>query len=104
MFSATVSSGSGEVAVRLGGELDVVTLPCLEGVVEGLVAAGATALVFDCSDVTFIDWIALRRVTSLARDAATAGVALDVCNLSSFTHEVLEASGLPGREVVAGHR
>lgn len=88
MFSAAIDLRYGVAGIRLGGELDIMTLPCLEGVVEGLVDAGATSLVFDCSELTFVDWIALRRLAALTREAAAAGVDLTVHHLSPFTQEV----------------
>ena len=101
MFSAAVSLRAGEssvgaVTVRLEGELDIATLPCLEGVVKGLVDADATALVLDCSALTFIDWTALRRMASVTADAATAGVELTVHHLPPFAVELLERTGLTG--------
>lgn len=96
MFSASIDLRRSEVVVRIAGELDVATLPCLEGVVEGLVDAGATSLVLDCSALTFIDWTALRRIASLTGDAATAGVDLTVLHLSAFAVGLLEVTGLTG--------
>ena len=96
MFSAAIDLRHGVAAIRLAGELDVTTLPCLEGVVEGLVDAGATSLVFDCSELTFVDWSALRLLAALTRGAAAAGVDLTVHHLSPFTREVLEVTGLTG--------
>ncbi|MDQ3384876.1 MAG: STAS domain-containing protein [Actinomycetota bacterium] len=101
MFSVAIDLRCGEATIRLAGELDVATLPCLEAVVEGLVDAGATSLVFDCNGLTFVDWIALRRVASLTRDATAAGVGLTVRNLSLFTLGVLEVTGLTGLELRA---
>ncbi len=96
MFSAVIDLRHGVAGVRLAGELDVTTLPCLEGVVKGLVDAGATALVFDCSELTFVDWTALRRLAALTRGAAGPGVDLAVHHLSPFTRQVLEVTGLTG--------
>lgn len=96
MFSASIDLRRSEVVVRIAGELDVATLPCLEGVVEGLVDAGATSLVLDCSALTFIDWTALRRIASLTGDAATAGVDLTVLHLAAFAVGLLEVTGLTG--------
>ena len=101
MFSADVNMCAGElcageVTVRLEGELDIATLPCLEGVVKGLVDADATTLVLDCSALTFIDWTALRRMASVTKDAAAAGVELTVHHLPPFAVELLERTGLTG--------
>ena len=99
MFSAAVSVFADEVAVRLEGELDIATLPCLEGVVEGLLDAGASVVVFDCERITFVDWTSLRRVAALTRNASAAGVDLVLCNLRPFTLEVLERTGLEGMKL-----
>ena len=96
MLTATIDLRCSEALICLTGELDIATLPCLEGIVEGLIDAGASSLAFDCAELTFIDWTALRRVASLTRDAAAAGVDLTVHHLRPFTLAVLEVTGLTG--------
>ena len=96
MFSAAIDLRCSEVLIHLTGELDLATLPCLEGIVEGLVQTGALSLVFDCAELTFIDWTALRRLASLTRDAAAAGVDLTVHHLRPFTIALLDITGLTG--------
>ena len=96
MFSAAIDLHHGAAVVRLAGELDIATLPCLEAVVEGLVEAGATSLALECRAVTFIDWTALRRLASLTRGAAAAGVELSVHHLPAPTLELLELTCLTG--------
>ncbi len=81
MFDAAIDVCNGEAAVQLEGELDIATLPVLEGVVKGLADAGASSLVFDCTDIASVDSTTGRRIAALTRGAASVGVDLAVCNL-----------------------
>ena len=51
----TAEVGENAFVVTLAGEADLYTAPELERALEGVIALGATAVVLDLADVTFVD-------------------------------------------------
>jgi anti-sigma B factor antagonist len=51
----TAELGENAFVVTLAGEADLYTAPELERALEGVIALGATAVVLDLADVTFVD-------------------------------------------------
>jgi len=68
----------GTVTLHLAGELDVASAPALRDEVVRLISEGRTALVFDCSELSFVDSTGLGvLIGARARClAANGGVAL----------------------------
>ena len=78
------------VVIPLSGELDISNLEMIETLVESAIAGGATHLVFDLSEVTFLDSSSLALFSRTA--LRTSGVTLR--RPSPLMARLIEATGL----------
>jgi anti-anti-sigma factor len=94
MFSVDIEVANGTSTVRLSGELDAGTAPQLRSAVTASLADGASSVVFDCSELSFIDSMGLNALIE-ARDAAAEqrGTAT-VTGASGTVLRVLRLTGL----------
>jgi anti-anti-sigma factor len=72
------------------GELDLATIGPVREEVDAAIAQGATAIVFDLTDVTFLDSSAL----ALFAYAARLVERVQVLNPNAFARRVMEETGL----------
>jgi anti-anti-sigma factor len=70
-FTAQINSRDGVASIALRGELDMATVPDLEGHLAPFEADGVSAIMLDLREVTFIDSTALLSLVR-ARDRAKA--------------------------------
>jgi anti-anti-sigma factor len=68
----------GRPALRVRGELDIATSPQLGSAVADVLGSGATSLVVDLSETTFLDSSGARQLSRTARHCGDVGVALQV--------------------------
>jgi anti-anti-sigma factor len=58
-FSAQINSRNGVASIALRGELDIATVPDLEGHLAPFESDGVSAILLDLRELTFIDSVAL---------------------------------------------
>jgi anti-anti-sigma factor len=78
LFEVQRTTVHGRPALRVRGELDIATSPQLAAAVDGVLAGGATALVVDLSETTFLDSSGARQLARTARQADGLGIPLEV--------------------------
>ena len=78
LFEVQRVTVEGRPALRVRGELDIATCPQLGSAVADALASGATSLVVDLSQTTFLDSSGARQLARTARHCTDAGVALQV--------------------------
>ena len=84
-----------EIVLALTGELDPHTAPILRGAVEQVDSElDATTLVFDLSQLRFVDSSGLRVIISTHRLMADRGGRLVLRSPSSTTQRILAVTGL----------
>lgn len=90
---ATVESapdGPGSTVVRLAGELDLANVPGVELELEPIVAATSGQLIFDMSDVTFMDSSGIAMLLRVAERVPR----VEVRDPSAAVELVIRATGL----------
>jgi anti-sigma B factor antagonist len=90
--STQQESGAWRVVAR--GELDVATADRLAQTLEPVIEGGATLVVLDLSDVTFLDSSGLRTIVRGATALEDHGGRLVVDGASPAVSRVLEVTGL----------
>jgi anti-anti-sigma factor len=78
LFDVQRTTVHGGPALRVRGELDIATSPLLAEAVTGVLEAGASSLVVDLTETTFLDSSGARQLVRTARAADERGVALQV--------------------------
>jgi anti-sigma B factor antagonist len=82
--------------LEIGGELDLYTAPRLNSQVGELITGGATHLVFDLSETTFIDSSALHvLLEARKRVGAEGGEVMVVCP-NPHVRRIFEVTGVDG--------
>jgi anti-anti-sigma factor len=82
--------------LEVGGELDLYTAPRLSSQVGELIAGGATHLVFDLSETTFIDSSALHVLLDARKRVRAEGGEVVVVCPSPQVRRVFEVTGVDG--------
>jgi anti-anti-sigma factor len=90
----TEAHESGAWRVRGRGELDVATASRLEAALDPLVDSGASLIVLDLSEVSFLDSSGLRTIVRTATALEDAGGRLVIDGVSPAVSRVLEVTGL----------
>lgn len=85
---------NGTWVVAATGEVDLLTAPELERAVTGPVTEGATQLVVDLSEATFVDSAALQVLLRAARQLDSRARALTVVAPDPNVRKVFEITGL----------
>jgi anti-anti-sigma factor len=88
------NDGDGVATVVVEGELDIATVPVLEGALSDLESGGARTLVLDLRGLRFMDSTGLRALLSARRRAHTAGRRLRLANLQPSVARVFEVTGV----------
>ncbi|MGY1743064.1 MULTISPECIES: STAS domain-containing protein [unclassified Blastococcus] len=77
-FEVQRTTVKGHSALRVRGELDIATSPQLGDAVADALESGATSLVVDLTETTFLDSSGARQLTRTARHCGELGVGLQV--------------------------
>jgi anti-sigma B factor antagonist len=72
-FTAHVNSRNGVASIALRGELDLATVPDLEGHLAPFESNGVSAIMLDLRELTFIDSVALNSLARARERARTNG-------------------------------
>jgi anti-anti-sigma factor len=72
-FTAQVNSRNGVASIALRGELDLATVPDLEGHIAPFESDGVSAIMLDLRELTFIDLVALHSLVRARERAKTNG-------------------------------
>lgn len=72
-FGLEVDRGRAGAELRVSGELDLATAPCLTDRVACLWQEGPVLVALDLSRVSFVDWASLVALLELFRDALIGG-------------------------------
>lgn len=72
-FTAQINSRNGVASIALRGELDLATVPDLEGHLAPLESGGVSAIMLDLRELTFIDSVALHSLIRARERAETNG-------------------------------
>ena len=86
--------GGGQVAICLTGELDLAAEQTLPGVVSAAVEAGATSVVLDLREISFVDSRGLGLLLVTSRQLVDSGASLLLRAPSPSVRQLLELSRL----------
>ena len=92
-FTAQVSSRNGVASIALRGELDLATIPELEGHLAPFESDGVSAIVLDLRELTFIDSVALQSLVRARKRAETNGQRLILVGARPSARRLLEFTG-----------
>ena len=91
----TITSDGADVAVAVGGDVDLANVDGLQQRLEAAIPNQVTSVTIDLTDVTYIDSIGMRLLFSLAARLRTAQIAVVVvAPTGSPARRVIEISGL----------
>jgi anti-anti-sigma factor len=91
----TITSDGADVAVAVGGDVDLANVDGLQQRLEAAIPNQVTSVTIDLTDVTYIDSIGMRLLFSLAARLQTAQIAVVVvAPTGSPARRVIEISGL----------
>jgi anti-sigma B factor antagonist len=93
-LSVSVEGGVGTIRVR--GDLDITTAPALRDLALSVLRDGATRLVVDCIDLTFIDSAGLNVLVQAHRAARAQRGTLTIRRPSRMLLSLLEMTDLDG--------
>lgn len=97
-----VDRSDGQAAVRLSGDLDIVTSDAVKGELAHLVDSGHTALSLDLSDVGFVDSSGLGVLVAIHRHAQVKGGRLVVRSVPPQVQRLFEITRLSDLLTVDG--
>ena len=89
----TVRDEGDTKVVMLNGKLDTNTTPAAEGELNALLDGGASKVLINFEQLTYISSSGLRLLLALAKRMKGAGGDLKVCSLNEMATEVCEVSG-----------
>jgi anti-anti-sigma factor len=92
-FSATIDSRDGIVGIVLTGELDMATLPALEGHLATSERDGATSIMLDLRELTFLDYSAVHAFLRARHRADASGRRLTLAGATVRTRRLFELTG-----------
>ena len=72
-FTAQINSRNGVASIALRGELDLATVPDLEGHLVSFESDGVSAIMLDLRELTFLDSVALHSLIRARERAETNG-------------------------------
>jgi anti-sigma B factor antagonist len=97
IFRCELVRNDGRAVVRLGGELDMSTVPILEERLREALDGGSRRLVVDLSGLEFIDSTGLTLLVRCARAAEQDGFNLALVRGDDRVHRLFELTGLDSR-------
>ncbi len=80
--------------LRLEGELDNLSVPVLNQALDGLYQAGCTEIVFDLTDLSFVDSSGLGALVGAWRHCQEAGGTARASNPSTMVQQLLNVTGI----------
>lgn len=89
----TVADEAAGTVVAIVGSLDTVTAPDAQAVLDQAIANGATTLVVDCQDLTYVSSAGLRILLVAAKKVQSKGGQVRMCNFSLMVRDVFDISG-----------
>ena len=89
----TVRDEGDTKVVMLNGKLDTNTTPTAEGEINALLEAGASKLLINFEQLSYISSSGLRLLLATAKRMKGSGGDLRVCSLNEMAKEVFEVSG-----------
>jgi anti-sigma B factor antagonist len=92
-FTARVNSRNGVASIALFGELDLATIPELEGHLAPFESNGVSAIMLDLRELTFIDSVALQSLVRARKRAETNGQRLILVGARPTARRLLELTG-----------
>ena len=96
-FDIDVATNDGATHLTLHGEFDIANAPHLEREIKRFAESGASRLVIDLRDLTFIDSTGLRIVLETRQRAADQGFELELVRGPRQVQRVFELTGLEER-------
>jgi|1186.fasta_scaffold108626_3 anti-sigma B factor antagonist len=93
-FSLTAEVADGTATVRLLGELDGTSAPDLQSAALGALSDGASSLVLDCSELTFVDSAGLNVFLEAYRSADAQDGSVKIVHPSETLLRLLQVTGL----------
>ena len=87
--------GATGTLLRVSGELDIATAPDLRDRLTAAIDRGATGVVVDLRDVTFMDSVAMAAILHARTQLGGNGRFAVVLGADSYTQLVFEIAGLP---------
>jgi anti-anti-sigma factor len=100
-FQCELLHEDGRVRVRPRGELDISTVPILEGRLRDALGGGGRQLVVDLRELEFMDSTGLTLLVRWARGAAHDGYDLALIRGEPRVHRLFEITGLDATFVFA---
>lgn len=92
-FTAQVNSRNGVASIALRGELDMATVPDLEGHLAPFESDGVSAIMLDMRELTFIDSVALHSLVRARERAKTNGQRLILVGARPSARRLFEITG-----------
>lgn len=93
-FVVDAESDSARVTLALRGELDIAGAPSLQREIEGLDWPQLAELVFDLTDLTFIDSTGLYVLIRASQRAATAGLRFSIVRVADQPRKLFTIAGV----------
>jgi anti-anti-sigma factor len=94
MFCVLVEIADGIACVRVAGELDGATAPQLQKAVLAALSDGASSVVLDCSELTFIDSAGLNVFLEAHCSTKAQHGSLTIARPSAMLLRLLQVTGL----------
>lgn len=95
-FDVTIETTMTTTTLRLAGELDTVTAPALRDQLVQLISEGSLHLVFDCTELEFIDSTGLGALIGARARALAVGGSVALFGASSALRRLLVVTGIDG--------
>lgn len=89
-FTAQINSRNGVASIALRGELDMATVPDLEGHLAPFESNGVSAIMLDMRELTFIDSVALQSLVRARERAETNGQRLILVGARPSARRLIE--------------
>lgn len=95
-FDVTIETTPSATTLRLSGELDTATSPELRDHVVRLISEGQSHLVFDCTNLRFIDSTGLGVLIGARARAMAANGSVALLGVSTALRRLLVVTGVDG--------
>jgi anti-anti-sigma factor len=95
-FDVSIEATTPTATLRLSGELDTATAPTLRDHVVRLISEGRSHLVFDCTNLEFIDSTGLGVLIGARARALAANGSVALFGVSSALRRLLVVTGIDG--------
>lgn len=95
-FDVTIETTAHAATLRLIGELDAAAAPDLRDQIVQLISEGRPRLVFECSQLGFIDSTGLGVLIGARARALAANGSVELMGVSAATRRLLVVTGIDG--------